>query len=345
MADVTVSITGIALTAAQGRVNENQGNVLGRGFTWSPVLDMQADYGAVLTGQGFAVSPALFGGAVGTGEMFKVTPTLSMTSENSMYLTGQGFNATFTGRMVNSANAELIGRGFAVTPALYGGAVLRGRGFAVALNAIATAATSMRLTGRGFAVALNASATAPTTMRLTGRGFTAGLYYSRLTGRGFAVTPQLNLTYTVEYAEAYVMNTLNSKVTRYQNYPFMHIAAIGNDYYGVRNDGLYLLTGIEDTLDNVTLTPVNGTIVTKDTDFDIYQSKNVAYMYQDGDDAYQVTAIVDGVYQPTFPAEFGGRRTRLARGSKGRYWVFRVEGIQKLQGIEYLPDAITRRVK
>jgi hypothetical protein len=345
VADVTVSITGTALTAAQGRVNENQGNVLGRGFTWLPVLEMSANYGATLTGQGFAVTPSLFGGAVGTGATFKVSPTLSMASENSMYLTGQGFNVTFTGRMVNSADAELVGRGFAVTPQLFGGAVLTGRGFAVALSATSTAATSMRLTGRGFAVDLSAFATAPTTMRLTGRGFTAGLYYSRLTGRGFAVTPHLNLTYTVEYAEAYVMNTLNTSVTRYQNYPFMHIAAIGNTYYGVRNDGLYLLTGIDDTMDNVTLTPVNGTIITKDTDFNSYQSKNVAYMYQDGDDAYQVTAIVDSVAQPTFPAEFGGRRTRLARGSKGRYWAFKVEGIQKLQGLEYLPDGLTRRVK
>jgi hypothetical protein len=320
-------------------------SAVGRGFSWAPTFEFQRDYGAEATGQMFGVTPSIYGGGEANGHIFKAEPLISMVGAEGMYVTGTMFAVSFTGVMVPATNMAVTGRGFAVTPSLFGGGIGIGRAFKASLEANASASTAWYVTGRGFKVSLEATATAPVSMYVTGRGFVAALYYARGEGRGFAVTPYLRSEYTVEYAEAYVMNTLNNAVTRYQNFPFMHVARIGENNYGVRSDGLYLLTGTDDTLDNITLTPVNGTIVTKDTDFGAYQSKNVAYMYQDGEDDYRVTPIVDGTDMPTEPAEFGGRRTRLARGSKGRYWAFRVEGIHKLQGLEYLPDAITRRVK
>jgi len=120
----------------------------------------------------------------------------------------------------------------------------------------------------------------------------------------------------------------------------MHVATIGGKYYGVKEDGLYLLDGDLDIT-----APINGTIVTKDTDFGTYQSKNVPYLYVNGDDKYKVTPFVDGAAKLAQNSTFAGRKIHLGRGSKGRYWYFKIENIDNLQGVEYLPDVIQRRVK
>jgi hypothetical protein len=68
-------------------------------------------------------------------------------------------------------------------------------------------------------------------------------------------------------------------------------------------------------------------------------------MYVNGDDDYTITAYVDKIEQPSFSSGFSGRRVKLARGNKGRYWSFKIEGIYKLQGVEFMPDTMSRRVK
>jgi hypothetical protein len=136
------------------------------------------------------------------------------------------------------------------------------------------------------------------------------------------------------------MNILNNQVSRYTNYPFSHIVTVADKQYGVAADGLYLLDG---TLDGTQ--EIASSITTKETDFGIFQSKNVPYVYLNGDDTYTVTPIVDGNNKPSVRSAFKGRKAHPGRGNKGRYWAFKIEGIHELQGLEYLPEILQRRVK
>jgi len=139
---------------------------------------------------------------------------------------------------------------------------------------------------------------------------------------------------------AYVLNITTEESTRYTNYDFMHIITIGGKHYGVKSDGLYLLQG--DTDDG---TAINGSIKTKDSDHGVYASKRLAYIYMDSESPTTITPFVDGVEKPKHASSFGGRKTKMARGNKGRYWQLKVENIVSLQGMEILPEATQRRVK
>jgi len=139
---------------------------------------------------------------------------------------------------------------------------------------------------------------------------------------------------------AYVLNIATEESTRYTNYDFMHIITIGGKHYGVKSDGLYLLEGDTDNG-----SAINGSITTKDSDHGAYASKRMAYVYMNSDSSTTITPFVDGVEKPKHASSFGGRKTKMARGNKGRYWQLKIENIVTLQGMEILPEATQRRVK
>jgi hypothetical protein len=297
-----------------------------------------------VTGSTFAAVPEIYGGAIVAGSGFAAIPSITYTATNTAYVTGNGFNAFASIVASHAFPASVTGRSFAAKATVIGGALVTGGAFKASLVSAVDVPERIDVSGRGFVADPVITAVAPTTITVTGNSFVAQIFHSQVTGRGFIVEPIISFDYDVAYAEAFVMNlALNEKsVTRYQNYPFNHLARIGNTYYGINENGLYELTGEYD-LDEGTL--VNGTIHTHTTDYGVFNSKNVPYVYLNGDDDYSVTAYVDDVEQPAFSSGFGGRRVKLARGNKGRYWEFKVEGIKKLQGIEHLPDGLSRRVK
>lgn len=314
--------------------------VTGRGFSQHPTVSGQYQAPNTVTGRSFRSTPAIFGGAVVTGRGFQTNPTIEVSFTYNGYVTGYGFDSTPIIEVVSSSSANIIGRGFKQSQKIFGGAIVTGRGFKSAPTISVVGSEYATVTGRGFLSSPYSQATAPNVARITGRGFKSTLFYSKITGASFASHPVVSLEYSTEYAEAFVMNTLTKQVSRYQNYPFLHIAKISGSYYGIKENGIYLLSGtIDDT------TEVNGTIWTGDIDFGVYNSKNTPYLYINGDDTYRVTAYVDSVEQPRFTSGFSGRRVKLARGNKGRYWSFKIQGINKLQGIEFMPDMLSRRVK
>lgn len=156
--------------------------------------------------------------------------------------------------------------------------------------------------------------------------------------------PILNLSGTGKAATAnavaYVMNVRTTESTRYSNFNFLHIITIGGKPYGVKEDGLYLLEGDTDMG-----TAINGTIVTKETDFGIYNSKRVPKIYLNTDTRTKITPFVDDKPGPQYLSEFTGRKANLGRGLEGRYWRFKIENIQKLEGVEFLSEDLRRRVK
>lgn len=328
----TISISGVEESAA----------VTGRGFLSLATIVASAIKNDAVTGRGFSAPAQIYGGATVLSEGFGASLSISYQTEDTIYVTGSGFAAPGTLTLAGDFPAHIEGRGFTAAVQLLGGAVISGRNFTVAPTIAAITSEYVAVTGRGFYSKATISATAPTSVSVTGRGFSAGLYYSRITGRGFTQDVSIVTEFTAAYAEAVIMNLRTTAISRYQNYPFQHIAKIGDSYYGVQADGLYQLTGEYDALEE---TLVNGTIHGKAHDFGVFNSKNVPYLYVNGDDEYTVTGYVDSAEQPAFVSGFSGRRVKLARGNKGRYWSFKIEGIKKLQGIELMPDALSRRVK
>ena len=141
-------------------------------------------------------------------------------------------------------------------------------------------------------------------------------------------------------AIAYVMNVHTQESTTYSNFGFLHIINIGGKPYGVKSDGLYLLEGATDTGINI-----NGTVTTKETDFGVFESKRVPTVYLNSDTLTTVTPTVDSTTYSAYSSTFGGRKTLIARGIEGRYWRFKIDAIQQLEGVEFLPENRQRRVK
>jgi len=346
---LTMSLTGITppdIINVAGRgfhaeLNPTVFSIVGRGFSVSPQIVYSVDHPTVISGRGFAAIPKLFGGAVVTGQGFSASLESLSDSTGEFSVLGRGFTSSLDFSFTPTSFIRVSGRGLFSKPSMFGGGVVVGRGFSASLSSEAVSTDGLaNIKGRGFLASLDSYAAAPTTITVTGRGFASSLYRFEISGRGFAVTPAIQFASASVNSEAFVLNILTGQVSRYTNYPFMHIAAIGGKYYGVKENGLYLLDGSLDVDEEV-----NGTIVTKDTDFGIFQSKNVPFIYLNGDDDYLVTPIVDGIEQAGRNSDFSGRKVKLGRGSKGRYWTFKIEGIKHLQGMEYLPDLLQRRVK
>lgn len=360
MADVTLALTGLesslssgsvssaqrlsglAVTSAKGSIEFNTAAFLtGRGFS-SLITLVGYPVESGLIGQGFNTVPLLYQAAIGTGSGFATNPTLTLIPGNESFLTGRGFATSFVGKWVSGTNGNLTGRGFGTNYSLIGAAVGVGRSFVTSPLLEATAPIFGTLTGRGFNTTFDSTATASVIATLTGRGFETKLGFSGiLTGRGFTTLATISATFGNDYAVAFVMNAKTAQVSRYTNYPFNNIIAVNEKYYGVKSDGLYLLEGETDLN-----TAIVGSITTKDDDFGVMQSKNVPFIYLGCDDKLiAVTPIVDGVTGPTFVESFDGRKVKMARGNKGRYWRFRIDKIKKLQSLETLQETLDRRVK
>jgi hypothetical protein len=196
------------------------------------------------------------------------------------------------------------------------------------------------VSGQWFSIEPDIQASYVFTGKIDGSWFKVELSHNKVIGAWFKVEPLITTEFNAEYAQAYVMNMTNQAVTRYTNYPFIHLAKIGNDYYGFKADGIYKITGSLDVS-----TDVIGSITTKETDFGVMQSKNVAAVYADTDAKIDVTPIVDGTASIKHSAIFNGRKIKLGRGTTGRYWAFRIDKITELNTLEYLPEQSQRRVK
>lgn len=339
-----------ATLALSGMVPAQFCSFVGRGYKAELQAILEPTRYATFVGRGYEVIPEMLGGFIFLGRGYAVAPNLSLTPDYNSVFTGYGYSARLEATLGAIIPIRFDGRGYTVTPEMLGGFILSGSGYSALLSSSLTTSERASFLGRGFRADLDADAIAIESIAFIGRGYKASLYQEGFIGRGYTVAPLFSFAPDTTYAEAFIMNlvsvasgnTSNFAVSRYQNFPFYHLAKIGSTYYGIRADGLYELTGEYDGSEDIL---VNGTIHTHTTDYRIFNSKNVPYVYLNGDDDYSVTAFVDDVEQPAFTSGFGGRRVKLARGNKGRYWEFKIEGIKKLQGIEHLPDGLSRRVK
>ena len=142
---------------------------------------------------------------------------------------------------------------------------------------------------------------------------------------------------------AYVTNIKTGETTRYNDYPFDHVLKFHGKHYGIKSDGIYLLEGATD--DGV---QIKASFITAKNDFDSSLLKRVPYIFTDTDRDTFVTPHVDDSEYPSYSSNFAGKRTKLGRGIKGRYWSFEFSNVgggeMRMRGFEIEPEVMTRRV-
>jgi hypothetical protein len=196
--------------------------------------------------------------------------------------------------------------------------------------------SSLIVTGKGVtkvAAIGHANITLPSLSSTYGRG---NIELSPLIVSGQATSTLTNLV-------AYVLNVRTGESTVYNNYTFSHIFRLGSDYYGVKNDGLYLLSGADDSG-----APIDSSIRTHQSRYGVDNEKRVQFAYLDCETPTTVTPWVDGVKGNAFPSHPTGRRVKLAKGYKGRWWQFEVNSVDgqafKLGAIDPVVEKLSRKI-
>lgn len=182
-------------------------------------------------------------------------------------------------------------------------------------------------------------------------------------GRIVAVMPMaraeivLRSVVTVAY-EAYAVNLKHNpkprmepvdEVTRYTNYPFNQIVRYKNQYYGIANDGIYLIGGALDDGD-----PLSWAWKTALEDNDTLEKKTVRAAYFSGRVGPEAEITVyagetgQNAYAYTTPrnADPQNYRQVFGRGVKGRYYAIGVEGdtTLELDGLDLQVDKLARKI-
>jgi len=143
--------------------------------------------------------------------------------------------------------------------------------------------------------------------------------------------------------KAYAINVAHTETTIYPDYAFNQIVKLDGLYYGVRPDGLYLLEGPDDEGGKI-----QATIQTADMDFGTARHKRVPYAYLDTTDTTTIEPFTEERKIGKYTSSFKGRRTRLARGARGRFWSFKVANVDgaplDLRSLELYTNAVGRKV-
>lgn len=314
--------------------------VIGGGFDTRVISFTAESQDAIITGGGFGSVFSSFGGSDIDGGSFLTSFSSSVQANNEALVIGRGFATEFViaGQGIIDVNA--VGGGFSTEFSAYDAARVKGGAFNSSLLSAVEASDLVSIVGNGFTQSVIIVGVGNESANITGRGFSSSLFYNNVIGGGFDTRPIIAVINDVSRGGSFVMNIHTNEVSRYTNYDFLHIIHVGNKSYGVKSDGLYFLGGDLD-IDQA----INGTIELKETDFGIYQSKNVPSVYINSDESTDITSFIDGIIGGTYTSQFSGRKTKLSRKSRGRYWKLKIEKIKQLDGVEILPQKLQRRVK
>ncbi|MDD5084219.1 MAG: hypothetical protein PHT88_04830 [Candidatus Moranbacteria bacterium] len=336
-----------SMVAALGSIPPIVGlNVYGGAFATTLTAELSAAENLRVSGGAFHTSLSAHFGANIAGGAFHTALTATISGAPSLFISGGSFTSALTATITNAAKVTVAGGAFSTALDSHFGWRIAGGGFASSLTATLTGWASMAVSGGAFHTAVDIGITGYHPMHIAGGAFHSQLLWMEIAGGGFHTGLQATISTTLANAVAYVLNIHSTESTRYSNYPFLHIIAIGSKYYGVTGTGLYEInaTIATDALP-VAGTAINGKVTLKDTDFGDFHSKHVPYVYLNSDTATRVTPIVDGARKGTYASSFSGKKTKLGKGNSGRYWTFEIEHIIELQGAEFLPESRQRRVK
>jgi len=152
---------------------------------------------------------------------------------------------------------------------------------------------------------------------------------------------------TISNSITYCVNTTNSALTRYTNFNFKKVVRFNNKYYGVKEDGLYLLEGDDDNG-----TSIDAKFQTSSFNFDSRYLKFVECAYFDQNkDVMNVNVTVENneAYADySYMTEFNGKRVKFGRGLTGIYWEFEFSNVNggafNLGATEFLVHEKTRKI-
>ena len=317
--------------------------IIAESFTWEPVVTATyveiLDFRAEIVGESFTWEPLVIGGSRITAESFTWEPVVTASYEYTATIIAESFtwNPVVTGS--GGYSASIVAESFTWNPTITGGSRIVAESFTWEPVVTSTADYHANIVAESFTWEPVVTASYAYTCQVVAESFTwEPLVYggAHVVAESFTWEPTVSASYDADYAEAYVLNLLTNQVTRYTDFPFFHIAKVGAYWRGFNANGIYTIGATKVT---------TNTITTSETDFDTYQSKNVHVLYADSDTEFDVTPIVDGEISDTSTAIFDGRKAKMGRGNKGRYWAFKLDNISALHGLEYLPEALQRRVK
>lgn len=278
-------------------------------------------------------------GAVAELDGFTFTFTASAGAQAEL----SDFSSDVTANGYIGSNGRAYLGKFASSLESYAGSIAAVTKFSSTLTATGFSGAAAGASLPGFSTILTASADTstfgtaylrpPTMVSLWGKAALTGFKTQILAGDNLVVNPAI----------AYAINISSAETTMYTAYDFSHIVRLGNDYYGVKSDGLYLLEGADDNG-----TPISSKIKTSMMDFGTAKHKRVPYMYIDTEDATMITPYVEGEVTNSFTSAFNGRRTRLARGPSGRQWEFEVTNVlggeMTIGSLEAYAQVLVRKV-
>ena len=156
-----------------------------------------------------------------------------------------------------------------------------------------------------------------------------------------------------EVYDAWVMNTETGGVWQYTNYPFTSYTKFGGKYYGIKEDGLYEITGTDDDG-----TDIEASIKTGLLDFGTSKLKRVPKaflgLHANGDMLLNVTHTTEeGKVTNWHRLEARsdapeGMQVKLGRGPKARYWQFELKTVDgtdfSMDDLKVFPIVLKRRI-
>ena len=161
----------------------------------------------------------------------------------------------------------------------------------------------------------------------------------------------IHLVFNGETFTGWVLNTSNTAVSEYQGLNFNSMCRIGNRYFGAASEGIYELTGAQDSGVDVSTYIQSGLL-----DFGSTQQKAVpdAYLAVDangrvalGVSVSEKTQISTYWYEANRELEaINNVKVPIGKGLKGRYWKFEIasDAVSEFDAVTVLSVVLARRV-
>lgn len=286
-----------------------------------------------------------YGGGQVQGTEWVTTPTITGTMDVYGTVVGKIWKTTLTasGTVGATIGADVTSRLNKGGLKAYGGAQATLGTWKSSFTISSLVGATGSVTGKIWKTSLVATVSQPAFGVVTGTLWKTLPLYGIVNGSVWKTSLSSHIAIASTRGNAYSMNIRTAETTQYTNYGFDYIVRFNGDYYGIKADGRYLLQGASDDGTNIDVT-----VKTAMTDFGTERHKRVPFAYLDSDTITTITPYVDGVQKSVHASKFGGRRTQLGRGNKGRFWEFELTnesgGDFKVGGVELLEEVLSRRV-
>lgn len=294
---------------------------------------------------GFTTEITAYGGAYAALNGFSNSINSSGTMDGYAVANLGGFTTTIEAKAFQGgiARANLTKNLSSNSVTAYGGAVAELGSFTTVINAGASTGGIAQANLTGFTTTITASATENDYAVAIIRPPNISTLYGIARLGGFNTQIVAGNELVSNNSIAYAINISSAETTEYTGYGFDYMIKLAGSYYGVKPDGLYLLEGADDDG-----TAIDGKIKTSMMDFGTALHKRVPYMYLDSENSTKISPYVEDTLVGQYDSGFNGRRTKLPRGPKGRFWAFEVTNVagsaMKLGSLEAYAQVLSRKV-